>query len=84
MDRRLAAWTRPRSDVTSAYEDVERCRGLSPAARVAEAAALSRSSLAFLDRFPASVRERLLFDQEPLAPEHEAALRALVRRARAR
>jgi hypothetical protein len=83
MDARLAGWTRPRSDVESAYEDVDRCRNMSPADRIAEAAALSRSALAFMDRFEPDERRRLLVTQEPLDPRYELVWRALIAHAHA-
>ena len=83
VDPRVATWTSPRSDIDAAYEDVDRCRRLSPVEAVAEAAALSRCALAFLGRFSAEERQRLLFDQEPLEAPYEAAWRELVRRAHA-
>lgn len=53
VDARIAAWTKPRSDVEAAYE--EQC--------LAEEAALSRGALAFLDRLPPEERHRLRFQQ---------------------
>jgi hypothetical protein len=80
----MRAWKTPRSDVAAAYEDVDAARALSPEARVAEAAALSRSALALMGRFSDRERRRLVFEQEPLDPAREAAWLALVGRSRAR
>lgn len=83
MDARFVAWTRPRSDLEAAFEDVAPHRLQSPAMRVAEAAALSRVATGFLDRFAAVERRRLLREQEALDPQYEDSWRDLVRRSRA-
>lgn len=83
MNPRVAAWTRPRPDLEAVYDDVDRCRALSPEQAVAEAAALSRCALSFLARFSPEERRRLLFEQEAMDPRWDAAWRELVRRGRA-
>jgi hypothetical protein len=82
VDERVRGWLAPRSDHEAAREDVAPWRSVAPERRVAEAAALSRMATAFLDRFEPEERRRLLAAQEPLAPEHEAIWRRLVRRGR--
>lgn len=81
---REARWLAPRSEVESAYEDVEPHRDQTPTERLADLSRLSRMALRFLDRYPPEERTRLLMEQEPLAPEHEEAWLRLVRRSRAR